>query len=199
MIVKTTRKLEIGDELLPWANTDEEHNEFEERVENAKEEVKALPSGAKSITFIMRKEYRNSHPQNTKILYKRSIISILPKTGAPNYKDHMLTFNWGMIRTSNYEEIAFLDMNNKWFIRETNRELSPTEKLAKENAELKAKLAALVDIEKQKEEAIQQDKDIVEPVTEVKEEEVLGQDPNKPEPIKVEVKETKKRGRPKKL
>ena len=193
MIVKTQRKLEIGDELLPWANSDEEHDEFEQRIENARAEVKALPIDRRHITFIMRKEYRDSRPQNSKILYKRSIVAFNPKTGAPDYKDHTLKFNWGMIRTSNYEEIAFLDMHNKWFIREENRELTPTEKLAKENAELKAKLAALQNIEQQKQDIISEteiiEKEIVEPVEEIQQEE-------KPA-IKVEKKESK-RGRPKK-
>jgi len=156
VIIKTARRLEIGDELLPWANTDEEHDEFEKRIEGARVEIKALPPGSKSVTFVMRKDYRKSHPQNTRILYKRSVNFFHPKTGAPEYKDHMLQFKWGMIRTSNFEEIAFLDMHNDWFVREANRELSPTEKLSKENAELKAKLAALQDIEKQKEEIIKE-------------------------------------------
>ena len=194
MIVKTARKLEIGDELLPWANTDEEHDEFDERVKSAKDEVKALPQGAKSITFIMKKEYKNNHGQHSRILYKRRVNAFNPKTGAPDYKDHNLKFNWGMIRTSNYEEIAFLDMHKKWFIRENNRELTAAEKLAKENEELKAKLAALQDIEKAKEEIIQETKEIeirqnskeVEPVPEI----VI-------ENIKVEEK-AKQRGRPKK-
>ncbi|MBU2061849.1 MAG: hypothetical protein KKH44_08400 [Bacteroidetes bacterium] len=190
MIVKTARKLEIGDELLPWANNDEEYEEFESRIETAKNEIKALPPGAKFITFMMRKDYRQSRPQNTRMLYKRSVVSFQPKTGAPVYKDHMLQFIWGMIKTSNYEEIAFLDMHNKWFMREADRELTPAEKLAKENAELKAKLAALQDIDKQKEEIIKETEKI-----EQQHEELL-----KEEPVKVveQVKEIKQRGRPKK-
>ncbi len=200
MIVKTARKLEIGDELLPWANTDEEHDEFGERIDMAKDEIRKLPSGAKSITFLMKKEYRNLHSQNTRILYKRTVNAFNPKTGAPDYKDHMLKFNWGMIRTSNYEEIAFLDMHNKWFMREANRELTKEEKLAKENEELKAKLAALTDIEKQKTDIVNETKDMeqkveqIEDVSDIK----FGVDPNAPQPIRVEVKEKGKRGRPKK-
>jgi len=156
VIIKTARKLEIGDELLPWANSDEEHDEFEKRIEDVQAELKAMPQGKRFITFIMRSEYRKSRPQNSKILYKRSVSAFNPKTGAPDYKDHTLKFNWGMIRTSNFEEIAFLDMHNDWFIREANRELSATEKLAKENEELKAKLAALQAIDKQKEEILKE-------------------------------------------
>ena len=67
-IVKTARKLEIGDEILSWANTEEEHDEFEKRIELARKELKALPGGSKSITFLMRKKYRDTHSQNSKIL-----------------------------------------------------------------------------------------------------------------------------------
>jgi hypothetical protein len=190
MIVKTARKLEIGDELLPWANTDEEHDEFDKSVESARDEVKALPQGAKSITFLMKKEYKNNHGQHSKILYKRRVNAFNPKTGAPDYKDHTLKFNWGMIRTSNFEEIAFLDMHKEWFIRENNRELTPMEKMAKELEEAKAKLAALSGIEKQKEEIIKETEQIQQEENIVEE---------KPEPVKqVEVKEIKQRGRPKK-
>jgi len=142
-IVKTARPLEIGDEILPWANTDEEYGEWEKNVESAKTELKELPQGAKSITFLMKKAYSSQHSQNSKILYKKSVNKFDFKTGAPDYKDHMLKFNWGMIRTSQYEEIAYLEMHPQWFVREANRELTPTEKLAKENEELKAKIKAL--------------------------------------------------------
>lgn len=200
MIVKTARKLEIGDELLPWANTEDEHDEFVERVDMAKDEMKKLPSGGKSITFLMKKEYRNLHSQNTRILYKKTVNAFNPKTGAPDYKDHILKFNWGMIRTSNYEEIAFLDMHNKWFMREANRELTPTEKLAKENEELKAKLAALTNIDKQKTEIENETKVIEQKVEKIIDTEDIkfGVDPNAPQPIRVETKDKKQRGRPKK-
>ena len=163
-IVKTARKLEIGDEILSWANTEEEHDEFEKRVESARKELKALPEGSKSITFLMRKKYRDAHSQNSKILYKRSVRGFYPASGSPDYKDNFLKFNWGMIRTSNFEEIAFLDMHFDWFVREANRELSPMEKMTKEIEELKAKLEVK---EKPKEEP----KEITfDPIAEAKEE-----------------------------
>jgi DNA gyrase/topoisomerase IV subunit A len=121
----------------------EEHKEFEDRVKGARIEIKALPEGARNITFLMRKEYRNSHSQNPSILYKRSIESFYPASGAPKYKDHFLKFNWGMIRTSNFEEIAFLDMHPKWFVREANRELTKEEKMARQIEELKVEKAKL--------------------------------------------------------
>ena len=142
-IVKTARPLEIGDEILPWANTDEEYNEWEKNVELARNELRELPQGSKSITYLMKKSYSSQHSQNSKILYKKSVNKFDFKTGAPDYKDHLLKFNWGMIRTSNYEEIAYLELHPEWFVREANRELTPMEKMAKENAELKAKINAL--------------------------------------------------------
>src|SRR4030066_684635 len=103
-IVKTARKLEIGDEILSWAKGEEDHKDCEDRVKGAKIEIKALPEGSRNITFLMKKGYRDTHSQNSKILYKRSIDSFYPTSGAPKYKDHFLKFNWGMIRTSNFEE-----------------------------------------------------------------------------------------------
>lgn len=142
-IVKTSRPLVIGDEILPWVNTDEEYDEWEKKVEEARNELKELPQGSKSITYLMKKSYKDRYSQNSKILYKKSVNKFDFKTGAPDYKDHLLKFNWGMIRTSNYEEISYLELHPEWFVREANRELTPTEKLAKENEELKAKLKAL--------------------------------------------------------
>ena len=139
-IIKTAKKIEIGDEILPWADTDEEHNEFIERVKKAKEEIKSLPNENRYVTFLMRKSYSATHSQNSKILYKRTVKGFYPATGMPDYKDHFLKFNWGMIRTSNYEEIAFLDMHSMWFVREENKELTSQEKMAKELKELKAEL-----------------------------------------------------------
>jgi hypothetical protein len=139
-IVKTARPLQIGDEILPWVKNDEEYSNWENKVKEAENELKGLPQGSKSITYLMKKAYKDRFSQNSKILYKKSINKFDYKTGAPDYKDHFLKFNWGIIRTSNYEEIAYLEMHPEWFIREANRELTPQEKLAKENAELKAKL-----------------------------------------------------------
>ena len=143
-IVKTARPLQIGDEILPWVNTDEEFDEWEKKVEEVKQELKGLPQGSRNITYLMKKEYKNNYSWNSKILYKKSINRFDFKTGAPDYKDYELKFNWGMKRTSNYEEIAFLEMHPQWFVREANRELTQTEKqakkieeLEKENAELK--------------------------------------------------------------
>ena len=142
-IVKEARPLVIGDEILPWAETDEEYNEWEKKVDEAKQELKELPQGSKSITYLMKKAYKGRYSQNSKILYKKSVNKFDFKTGAPDYKDHLLKFNWGMIRTSNYEEIAYLELHPEWFVREANRELTPMEKLAKKNAELEAELNAL--------------------------------------------------------
>lgn len=139
-IVKTARKLEIGDEIIPWANTDEEHEEFEKRIEEARKEIKTLPEGSKNIAFLMKKAYRDTHSQNSKILYKRSVKGFYPASGSPDYKDHFLKFNWGMIRTSNFEEIAYLDVHPNWFVREANRELTKEEKMAKRIEELESKL-----------------------------------------------------------
>jgi hypothetical protein len=142
-IVKEARPLVIGDEILPWVNTDEEYNEWEKNVESARAELRELPQGSKSITYLMKKSYKDQHSQNSKILYKKTVKKFDFKTGAPGYKDHVLKFNWGMIRTSNYEEIAYLEIHPQWFVREANRELTPMEKMAKKNAELEAELNAL--------------------------------------------------------
>lgn len=142
-IVKTARPLEIGDEILPWAETDEEYNEWEKQVGDARQELRELPQGSKSITYLMKKSYKDNYSQNSKILYKKSVNKFDFKTGAPDYKDHLLKFNWGMVRTSNYEEIAYLEMHPEWFVREANRELTPMEKLAKKNAELETEINAL--------------------------------------------------------
>lgn len=145
-IVKTARPLQIGDEILTWADNDEYYDIWENKVQSAREELKSLPDGSKSITYLMKKSYKDKHSQNSKILYKRTVKSFDFKTGAPDYKDHMLKFNWGIIKTSNYEEIAYLEMHPEYFVRETNRELTPVEKQAKKIEELEAKLKALTEL-----------------------------------------------------
>jgi len=192
-LVKTSKKLEIGDEILVF-QTEDEYIEFDERKEQAKKEIGLLPQGQKYIIFLMKKNYRESYSPNTKILYKRTVREFDPMKGIPKYKDHNLTFIGGRIKTSNYEEIAFLDMHKKWFIRETERELTPLEKAVKEKDELAKKYEEL-----QKQLAEKKDTNItdipVENITEDKPIEIINKEINEP---KTEIKKAGKRGRPRK-
>jgi MFS superfamily sulfate permease-like transporter len=194
-LVKTSKKLEIGDEILVF-QTEDEYIEFDERKEQAQKEVRALPQGQRYIIFLMKKNYRESYSPNTKILYKRTVREFDPMKGIPKYKDHNLTFIGGRIKTSNYEEIAFLDMHKKWFIRETERELTPLEKAVKEKDELAKKLEEL---QKQLEvKEVKPENQVT--IEEVKQNKPIEENKEIVENIKPKIEEKKagKRGRPRK-
>jgi len=145
------KRLEIGDDLYPW-NTLERTNEFLDRVEKAREELR----DKKRITYFIDKSYKWSYKKRPSFLYKQTVSSFRPLElgGAPRYKDHKIQFivvsvngrELSRFITSNPEEVAFCDMK-EGIVREENRELTPMERnqleklrLEKEVAELKAKL-----------------------------------------------------------
>lgn len=100
--------------------------------EEIRDRIKALESiidkGADTtVTFYMTKDYKYNFSPNTRIKYKEVIDSIDRYTGRPIYKSHYINVHLGRVRTSNPEEIAFLDLH-KGYYRESDRELTPLEK-----------------------------------------------------------------------
>lgn len=144
-VIVEGREVKNGDVQYPFKDV-EKLEDFLDRVKNAEKEMKSKPSGEKFVIFYMKKEYAKANRANTKILYKETVSGFHPLTRMPKYKPHYATILRGSIRTSNYEEIAFLDMH-KGFVREKNRELSSIElerveklKLQKTVYELQKKL-----------------------------------------------------------
>ncbi len=119
------KEIKSGDTQYPFNNV-ERLDEFLGRITGAEKEMKAKPSGEKFVVFYMKKEYAKANRPNTKILYKETVAGFHPLTRMPKYKPHYATILRGTIKTSNYEEIAFLDMH-KGFVREKDRELSSIE------------------------------------------------------------------------
>jgi len=139
------REVKNGDVQYPF-NSPEKVEEFLGRVKDAEKEMKGKPSGEKFVVFYMKKEYAKANRPNTKILYKETVVGFHPLTRMPHFKPHYITMKLGACRTSNYEEIAFLDMF-KGIVREKDRELSSIElerveklKLQKTVYELQKKL-----------------------------------------------------------
>jgi len=135
-------RYEVGTEI-PVFQTQVLIDEWHKRIEEAKEEVKNLPSGAKFITFYLKHSYRGEKKGNIKILYKQTITGRHPVTDTPQYKPHWVSFVKGRLWTSNAEEIAFLDMQRDKFYRASDRELTKEEKIEKENTDLKKQLEKL--------------------------------------------------------
>ncbi len=119
------REVKNGDVQYPF-NSPEKVEEFLAKVKDAEKEMRSKPSGEKFIVFYMKKDYAKTNRANTKILYKETVAGFHPLTRMPHYKPHYITILRGNCKTSNYEEIAFLDMMNG-FVRENNRELSSIE------------------------------------------------------------------------
>jgi hypothetical protein len=119
------REIKVGDTQYCF-NTPEKVEEFLSKVKDAEKEMKGKPSGEKFVVFYMKKDYAKANRPNTKILYKETVASFHPVTRMPRYKPHYITILRGNCKTSNYEEIAFLDMFNG-FVREGDRELSSIE------------------------------------------------------------------------
>jgi len=143
-----SKRMEIGDEIYVWDTLDK-LNEFKDRVKNAREEVKEKGF----ILFYMDSWYQNLRSPKAKMFYKNTITKFKPMEmgGAPIYKPHYVYFvpfknNDGKLlsrcRTSNAEEIAFLDMK-KGVVREDSRELSPYEKQIVETQKLKLEVEEL--------------------------------------------------------
>lgn len=137
--------MEIGDDIYVFDTLDK-LNEYNERVEKARVEVKE--NGF--ILFYMEEWYQNMRSPKAKMFYKNTITKFKPMElgGAPVYKPHYVYFvpfrnNEGKLlsrcKTSNAEEVAFLDMK-KGVVREVNRELSTIEKMAKKIEELESKV-----------------------------------------------------------
>jgi len=142
------KRMEIGDEIYVWDTLDK-LNEFNDKVKNAREEIKEKDF----VLFYMESWYQNLRSPKAKMFYKNTITKFKPMEmgGAPIYKSHYVYFtpfrnNDGKLlsrcRTSNAEEIAFLDMK-KGVVREEARELSPYEKQVAETQKLKQDLEEL--------------------------------------------------------
>lgn len=137
------KRLEIGDELLVW-DAKAKRDEFDKKVKEARKELE----DKKFIVFYVDKKYKWHYKKKPRFLYKQTVTKFRPieMGGAPVYKDHTVSFTLtrsadgkelSRCKTSNPEEIAFLDMK-EGIVREEDRELTPYEKQAKELAELKA-------------------------------------------------------------
>jgi hypothetical protein len=148
----------VGQEFLVFEDPDKKE-EFYSRVKEVEKELKTLPKGNRYITFYMTRDYKRNFSPNTRILYKEVVRKIDRVDGHPHYKPHFISIRQGRIRTSNPEEIAFLDMK-KGFVRAEDRELSPLEKEKMELQRIKEEknkaieeiLAMRETIEKQKKE-----------------------------------------------
>ena len=140
MYGKDGKSLSIGDEYFVWEDEDK-INEFIERREKAKTEIKSLESGKRWILFLLKRGYNTPYSINTRVQYKQTIKKFRTD-GSPIYRPHYLTVNAGRIKTSNSEEIAFLDMSDD-FIRETDRPLTQAEKNQMKVIELENKVKAL--------------------------------------------------------
>jgi len=169
------KRLEIGDEIYVWDNP-EKVEEFKRRTEEAREEIKEKGR----IVFYVAKSYKFHYKRRPSFLYKQTVTGFKPLEmgGAPKYKDHYINFKEVLFNdgrrmarfiTSNPEEVAFLDMK-QGIVREEERELSPYEIQILEKKKLEQRVAELeARLSKNKES----------------------------EEIKKEIKQEKKRGRPK--
>jgi hypothetical protein len=119
------KEIKVGDTQYCF-KTNEQVEEFLEKAKAAEKEMRAKPSGEKFVLFYMTKEHARSNRTSTKILYKETVVSFHPLTRNPKYKSHYITILRGTCKTSNNEEIAYLDMK-KGFVRERDRELSSIE------------------------------------------------------------------------
>jgi hypothetical protein len=148
-ILRTAEELKQGD-ILSVLQTDEAINDWLERTEKVKAELKELPAGQRYIDFYMKKNGRNYHP-NTKIIYKREVIKFHPIHRAPIYKSHGILIQKGRHRSSIAEQIAFLDMDNN-FLRKSEVPLTKLQQeqvkvltLQQKYDELKATLDSAMD------------------------------------------------------
>ena len=143
-----TKRMEIGDEIYVWDTLDK-LNEFKDRVKNVREEIKEKGF----VLFYMDSWYQSLRSPKAKMFYKNTITKFKPMElgGAPVYKPHYVYFvpfrnNDGKLlsrcKTSNSEEIAFLDMK-KGIVREDARELTPYEKQIVETQKLKQEVEDL--------------------------------------------------------
>ena len=140
-------KFEVGDEIFRYAEP-KKKKDWEQRTIKVREEVKNLPEGQRHITFYMTDAYMRSYSANTKIPYKETVVSIRPD-GWRKTKVHNITIQQGRIKTSNAEEIAFLD-NLSGFVRAANRKLTDRELDKARIDELEKKLEQLTPkVEKQ--------------------------------------------------
>lgn len=164
---------EVGQEIFQFDDPERE-KQWRDGIKKAKEEIDNFPEGSKHITFYMTDSYMRNFSPNTKIPYKKTITKIRLKDGVPVLKSHYISVRQGRVKTSNAEEISFLDMK-QGFVRARDRKLTPREMDGARIKELENQVKELMAGK--------------EPVEEIKEEEVKD----------VEVIEVKRKpGRPKK-
>ena len=140
---------EVGDEIFVYDDPKKE-KQWREGIAKVKEDIKELPEGGKHITFYMTDSYMRNFSPNTKIPYKHTIKKIRLKDGVPELKDHNITIRQGRIKTSNAEEIAFLDMKSG-FVRARDRKLTAREADKARIDELEEKVKKLMAVEEVKE------------------------------------------------
>lgn len=136
-------KLEYGDEIPTW-NTEDKINEWHRRIEEVKKELAELLEGKKYVCFLMRRAYSHSYSLSTKIEYKQTFLGWrhTPVGDLPKYKPHYIYFKLGRAKLYDSEQIAFMDMK-KGFIRETDKPLTPYEKIQKEKGDLEVRVREL--------------------------------------------------------
>jgi len=122
-----------------------EREETRDRIKAIKEIISR--GSNKTITFFQTKDYKYNFSPNTKIKYKEIIDKIDRNTGRPLYKTKNIVVRLGRVRTSDPEQIAFLDIH-EGYKRDSDRELTPLEKEKKaietariEKEELERKVA----------------------------------------------------------
>ncbi len=155
---------EVGDEIFRFADP-KKLKEWKSGTIKARADVSKLPEGQRHITFYMTDAHMRNYSANTKIPYKETVVTIRPD-GWRKTKVHSITIQQGRIKTSNAEEIAFLDMI-KGFIRAADRKLTPRELDKVTIDELQKKVELLL---------AKDEKELKEPVSEVEESKEIEKD-----------------------
>ena len=156
---------DVGQEIFQFDDPERE-KQWRDGIKKAKEEIDNLSEGNKHITFYMTDSYMRSFSPNTKIPYKKTIVKIRLKDGVPVLKSHYISVRQGRVKTSNAEEISFLDMK-QGFVRARDRKLTPREMDSAKIKELEDKVKELM-AGKESEKEIKEELVIDTKVTEVK-------------------------------
>lgn len=133
---------EVGQEIFQFDDPERE-KQWRDGIKKTKEEIASLPEGEKHITFYMTDSYMRNFSPNTKIPYKKTITKIRLKDGVPVLKSHYISVRQGRVKTSNAEEISFLDMK-QGFVRARDRKLTPREMNGARIKELEDKVKELM-------------------------------------------------------